>query len=69
MAPVQFAIHDNLTEAMLRLEKAKELLRLQAPYTCQSVDLNALEAASRMLEHVRGLLNDVDRSNLQHTAA
>ncbi len=68
MAPVQVAIHDNLTEAMLRVKKAKELLRLQAPYTCQSVDLDALEVASRMLAHVRGLLSDVDRSNLQQTA-
>lgn len=69
MAPAQLAIHDNLTEAVLHLEKAKDLIRMQAAYTCQAVDVNAVEAACRMLENLCGLLKDVDQSALEHSAA
>lgn len=69
MTPVQFAIHDNITEAIRHLEKARDLIRNQASYPCLSVDVNAVEVTCRMLENLCDVLKDVDRSALEHTAA
>ncbi len=67
MTPIQFSIHDNLTEAILHIEKAQDLIRTQVSYSCQSVDVHAAEAACSMLASLRDVLMDVDRSALEHT--
>lgn len=69
MTQGQWAIHDNVREAILHLEKAKGLILLQGGYSCKSVDVNAVEATCRMLENLCGVLKDVDCSIVEHTAA
>lgn len=69
MTERQFAVHHNLREAVLHLEKAKDLILLQTSYSCQAVDVNAVEVTCRMLENLCGVLKDVDRSILDHTAS
>ena len=65
MTPIQFSIHDNLTEAILHIEKAQDLIRTQISYSCQSVDIHAVKAAASMLASLRDVLIDVDQSALQ----
>jgi hypothetical protein len=69
MTPLQFSIHDNLTEAILHIEKAHDLICAQVSYSCQSVDVNAVEAACAMLVNLRDVLKDVDQSALEHTVS
>ena len=69
MTPIQFSIHDNLTEAIQHIEKAQDLIRTQISYSCQSVDIHAAEAAASMLTSLRAVLMDVDQSALQHTVS
>ena len=68
MTAEQLSIHDNLMEAIYHLEKAHNLIRVQAEYSCQSVDVNAVESASSILTNLCGVLKDVDCSTLEHTA-
>ena len=67
MTSIQFSIHDNITEAIRHLQKAHDLIRIQSSYPCQSVDVNAVGAASEMLANLCDLLEDVDRSTVEHT--
>lgn len=67
MTSLQFSIHDNLTQAILHLQKAHDLIGIQSSYPCQAVDVNAVGAASKMLANLCDLLNDVNRSTLEHT--
>ena len=68
MTAEQLSIHDNLMEAIFHLEKAHNLIRVQAEYSCQSVDVNAMESASSILTNLCGVLKDVHRSTMDHTA-
>ncbi len=69
MAPHLSAIHEHLTEAIHRLEKARDLISLHTDYPCQSVDVNAIDAACRMLTSFMDIARDVDRSVMERAAS
>jgi hypothetical protein len=68
MTVEQLSIHDNIMEAIYHLEKAHNLIRVRAEYSCQSVDINAVESASSILTNLCDVLKDVHRSTLEHSA-